>query len=88
MAAKKVEPQDDPVVFVTPDNPADAPTGLVIDAAAAESDRPVRVQVVEPYRVVHEGTAYVFGDVAEVPAQLADEWIKSGWAQPRELGRK
>jgi hypothetical protein len=43
---------------------------------------PTTVQVVEPYRVVHEGNPYVGGDVLEIPADKADEWTKSGWVTP------
>jgi hypothetical protein len=31
-------------------------------------------------RVVYDGIAYSGGDTPEVPAELADSWIKSGWA--------
>ncbi len=55
----------------------------VIKAAEdAEASKPVKVKVIGNYRVVHEGTPYTGGDVAEVPADIADAWIQSGWAQP------
>lgn len=37
------------------------------------------VKVVGNYRVVHDGTAYTGGDTPEVPAVLADHWLKAGW---------
>jgi hypothetical protein len=49
--------------------------------AATEAAASVKVKVVAPYRVVH-GKPYVGGDVVEVPKDIADTWIKAGWAQP------
>jgi hypothetical protein len=39
-----------------------------------------RVKVLKPFRVVHDGTAYSGDDIAEVPAEVAAEWLRQGWA--------
>ncbi|MFY9765373.1 MAG: hypothetical protein WAK42_10305 [Mycobacterium sp.] len=50
--------------------------------AAEEKPSTVRVKVVAPYRVLHEGTPYVGGDVLEVPNdEEHDTWRKSGWVE-------
>jgi hypothetical protein len=40
----------------------------------------MRVKVLWPYRVVHEGLAFTDGDTPVVPQELADSWILNGWA--------
>jgi hypothetical protein len=49
---------------------------------AVEKPAPVKVKVVAPYRVLHEGKPYVGGDVLEVPKDKErDIWLKSGWVE-------
>lgn len=38
------------------------------------------IKVTEPYQVVLGGTVFGPGEIAEVPAELADEWVRNGWA--------
>ena len=51
-------------------------------ANSAVKDVPTNVRVIAPYRVVHEGNAYVGGDELTVPQSLADEWLRSKWVEP------
>jgi hypothetical protein len=49
----------------------------------------VKVKVVAPYRVIHEGKPYVGGDVVDVPTDTANTWLKSKWAEPvSQRGKK
>jgi hypothetical protein len=49
---------------------------------AVEKPAPVKVKVIAPHRVLHEGKPYVGGDVLEVPKDKErDIWIKSGWVE-------
>ena len=81
------EPQGhaaDDVVFVQ-QGPSKQPshTAAVIQAATqAAASATVKVQVVEPFRVLHNGEPFVGGDVVEVPGDTADAWVRSGWAKP------
>jgi hypothetical protein len=62
-----------------------SPTAAAIIAATEKDDAPgapVRVKVIEPYRVCHKGEVFVGGQTASVPAATAQTWIKSGWAEP------
>jgi hypothetical protein len=38
-----------------------------------------RVKVVAPFRVVYDGIAYSGSDVPEVPADVADSWLRNMW---------
>ena len=38
-----------------------------------------RIKVSDPYQVVFGGTVFGPGDTADVPAELAAEWITAGW---------
>jgi hypothetical protein len=38
-----------------------------------------RVRVLEPFGVAHDGTAYFPGDIPEIPASIADSWLRSRW---------
>ena len=40
----------------------------------------MRVKVVAPVQVLFAGTRYTLGDTADVPDNVAQEWIRSGWA--------
>jgi hypothetical protein len=34
------------------------------------------------FRVVHDGIAYLPGETADVPDEVAREWAASGWIEP------
>ena len=38
-----------------------------------------KVRVSAPYQVVYDATVYRPGDVATVPASLADQWVLNRW---------
>lgn len=40
-----------------------------------------RVKVLGNFRVVHDGIVYSHDAVAEVPAAIADEWVRNSWAE-------
>ena len=68
-----------PLVFLeAPEEKELSMTARVIKAAQEKPSTPVKVKVVAPYRVVHEGKPYVGGDVLEVPNdEEHDIWLKS-----------
>jgi len=39
----------------------------------------VKVKVVQPVQVVHDGKRHTIGDVVEVPDEVAAAWIAQGW---------
>jgi hypothetical protein len=39
----------------------------------------MKVKVTQPVQVVHDGTRYTLGDSADVPDDVGQEWIQSGW---------
>jgi hypothetical protein len=43
---------------------------------------PTKVRVKEPFRVVHETTAYSAGDEVTVPQHVAEHWLKCRWVEP------
>jgi hypothetical protein len=47
----------------------------------AVAGEPVKVRVIDNYRVSHEGAAYVAPDVVTVPADKAHLWLKSKWVE-------
>jgi ribosomal protein S5 len=51
------------------------------DAVKDAAKAPVKVKVVAPYRVVHEGKPFVGGNHLTVPAETADTWLKSKWVE-------
>jgi hypothetical protein len=71
----------DPVVFVeAPEEKELSMAAASIKAATDNPSTPIKVKVNEPYRVVHEGNAYVGGDVLEVPDDKEHKiWLQSGW---------
>jgi hypothetical protein len=78
----------DPVVFVEAPEEKELPMAAREIKEAAEKPA-VKVKVVAPYRVIHEGKPYVGGDVVDVPADTADTWLKSKWAEPvSQRGKK
>ncbi|MGB6512642.1 MAG: hypothetical protein WBF57_06585 [Mycobacterium sp.] len=52
------------------------PTAAIGDGAS----NLMRVKVVAPVQVLFAGTRYTLGDTADVPDNVAQEWIRSGWA--------
>jgi hypothetical protein len=60
------------------------PVALTAKENKSMSMKPVKVKVIEPFRVLHPDTheAHTDGDVITVPEHLADEWAKSGWVKP------
>jgi hypothetical protein len=71
----------DPVVFVeTSEEKELSMAAKVIKAAVENPSEPLKVKVNEPYRVIHEGTAFVGGDVLEIPDDKEHKvWLQSGW---------
>src|SRR5260370_21870539 len=66
------------------------PAPVVATVAAVEKDTsgpPVRVRIVAPYRVCHEGKHFVGGQIASVPAATAEHWTKMKWAEPVKKGK-
>ena len=71
----------DPVVFMEAPEEMELPMAArVIKEAEENPSASVKVKVVEPYRVLHEGKPYVAGDVLEVPDDKEHKiWLQSGW---------
>jgi hypothetical protein len=58
-------------------------TAKLVKAAEEKPSTPVKVKVVAPYRVCHEGKAFVGGDTLEIPDDKDHKiWLQSGWVQP------
>jgi hypothetical protein len=45
-------------------------------------EKTVKVKVIDRWRVVHDGKAYVKGDTLTVPESVAQEWQGSGYVEP------
>ena len=43
------------------------------------SESTVKVRVLNPYRVVHEGKSYSDGDEVTVPESIGAQWERSHW---------
>ncbi len=57
--------------------------GAVEPLTVEEAPQPLkRVKVNTPFRVVYDTVAYRGGDVARVPADVADTWVKARWCEP------
>jgi hypothetical protein len=39
----------------------------------------MKVKVLAPFQVAHAGSIWRPGDVAEVPDDVGEEWLASGW---------
>jgi hypothetical protein len=48
----------------------------------------LRVTVLAPYMVAHEGARWFPGETAEVPESLADDWILNQWVIPEDPREK
>jgi hypothetical protein len=86
------EPQEDPVdhvvFFETPEEKESNMATVIKAVQEAATAEPVKVKVVENFRVVHEGKPYAGGDVVEVPAETANLWIKSKWVELVPVSKK
>lgn len=52
----------------------------VVKEAVEKPAASVKVKVVAPHRVLHEGKPYVGGDVLDVPDDAEHKiWLQSGW---------
>jgi hypothetical protein len=71
----------DPVVFVeAPEEKELSMAAANIKAAVENPSAPIRVRVVGNYRVVHEGKAYIGGEVLEIPDDAEHKiWLQSGF---------
>jgi hypothetical protein len=56
--------------------------------APQQPEKVVRVVVVQPYKVTHNGTDYRPGDTAEVPESVAQKWIANGWVHEHKRRNK
>jgi hypothetical protein len=45
-------------------------------------EKQIKVKVLAPYRVCHEGEAFTDGDTVSVPEKRAQEWEDAGWVKP------
>jgi hypothetical protein len=90
LGVTNVTPEPEPVVFVeSPPTIVPSPLAAVIAAAEREdSGKPVRVRVIAPYRVCHEGKPFVGGQTLSVPAPTAEKWTKANWVEPVRVSRK
>jgi hypothetical protein len=41
----------------------------------------VKVKVLQPFQVSHEGVIHRPGDTAEVPDHIGAHWLRSGWVE-------
>jgi hypothetical protein len=71
------------VVFMeTPEEKELPMAARVVKAAVENPAEPLKVKVVAPYRVTHQGKPYVDGDVLEIPNDKEhDTWLKAGWVE-------
>jgi hypothetical protein len=58
------------------------------DAERAAEPTAVKVRVCRPYRVLHEGVAFIAGETLDIPNDQAQLWIRSGWVEPVSLKGK
>jgi hypothetical protein len=47
-----------------------------------------KVKVLAPFQVCLDGVIYRPGDSAEVPDELGEHWLASGWVEQVHAGRK
>jgi hypothetical protein len=83
-----VEPAS--VEFLSPEPPAvvSPAAASIEDAAKAAAKAPVKVRVVNRYRVVWEGKAYIGGETLCVPAETAERWLKFRFVEKVSRGKK
>jgi hypothetical protein len=85
---EEATPVDQVVFFETPEEKESNMATVIKAVQEAATAEPVKVKVVENFRVVHEGKPYVGGDVVEIPAELASLWIKSKWVALVPVSKK
>jgi hypothetical protein len=81
----------EPMVFTQSPRASFPSPVAAMTADAAEKDAsgpPVRVRVIAPYRVCHEGKAFVGGQTPSVPAATAEYWIKMKWVERVPVSKK
>ena len=71
-----------------PEKEASVAASAIREAEKAAASDTVKVKVVAPYRVVHEGKPFVGGDAVMVPAELAENWIKAKWVERVTVSQK
>jgi hypothetical protein len=74
----------DPVTFIGPPElkPVTSAALAIKEAQAAAAAAPtVKVRVLKPFRVCHEGVAYNHPDELIVPEHVAAEWERSVWVE-------
>jgi hypothetical protein len=54
------------------------------EESTPETQQTRRIRVQSPFRVCHNGVAYSPDEIAEVPADLADDWLLYRWVEPVE----
>jgi hypothetical protein len=65
----------------TSDEDEERPRGLRPGLAVSG---PVRVRVEAPFQVVQNTVVYRPGEVVEVDASVAADWVRDGWVSPAE----
>lgn len=48
----------------------------------------MKVKVVSPYQVVHEGKTYTEGDTVDAPEAEANEWLTAGYVEETKSDSK
>jgi hypothetical protein len=83
-----VEPAS--VEFLSPEPPPVVSSAAMSleDAAKAGAKEPVKVRVVNRYRVVWDGKAYIGGETLSVPAETAERWLKFRFVETVSRGKK
>src|SRR5271156_825228 len=83
-----VEPMS--VEFVSSEPPAvvSSAAQAISDAAKVAEKAPVKVRVVNRYRVVWDGKAYIGGETLSVPADTAERWLKFRFVETVSRGKK
>ena len=73
----------DPVIFIEAEEEEElSMAAKVIKAAVENPSAPIKVKVVGNYRVVHEGRAYIGGEVLEIPDDAEHKiWLQSGFVE-------
>jgi hypothetical protein len=54
-------------------------TAVIKANQAAEALKPVKVKVIPPFRIVHDGKPYAGGQTLTAPAQAANHWLRNKW---------
>ncbi|WP_162938656.1 hypothetical protein [Mycobacterium kyogaense] len=47
-----------------------------------------RLEVVDPFQVVHDGQVHKPGDVVEIADEVGALWLASGWVKPAAAAKK